>query len=603
MFYSLNILKRKNAQFYLIWKLAHNGNVSKKEVENVDIEKYCQDLRSYIPTGSSKDVRNEVKTKMSLYLLSILYYGIVVTHHKKVEAFLSKLEHFLDSLKPQIVVQIKKRPPLLEEQEETRPKKRRRHLQMLEFEGDPLSILTHDEYRELNRQITLPDDIHDRPLDAEEFMQELIRDMYQDPQQNLDSLLPEVPPFVQEEIIQEHEMQFPQERERSYDGEVKYNSLMDFEMPTYQEARDWNNFLDTVNQPSLFELDAGPLRTENSVDISIDGNYEFLESSNRIVLPQIETAPRNTTGRRNPPARRPRRHARIIYDEKTSLDDDEIANGLQDFFDCIEPLKRPSKAVKSGVPRLFQMTSNLPEYVLDKYEEVLDRAELGELRQLLNDISRLSTPVNGRLSPKEERNIPEEPIPEVQHEMGMQFPAEEQVHPYENVENVPPQDELQIQMENLDEIEERRRSSIGPSFYHRSSELEQPQLDVIDESRLNDENIPPGHPAIVQGEKTLTRQQTIFESPTQERAREERNIHLNSPSETRFDLHRRIYEKAHSQPVVHLDEVFTDPQSTREKARDFSNLLWLLKEQKLESEQDEPYGRIKLMSVKEPEAV
>nr|CAD2127962.1 unnamed protein product [Meloidogyne enterolobii] len=79
MFFSYQILIRKNGNFAAIWRYMHERNpakVSKKELLSIDISQACTDLRNYVPTGRLDS--REIQNKMSLYLLAQLSYGVAL---------------------------------------------------------------------------------------------------------------------------------------------------------------------------------------------------------------------------------------------------------------------------------------------------------------------------------------------------------------------------------------------------------------------------------------------------------------------------------------------------------------------------------------------
>ncbi|KAI1717863.1 hypothetical protein Ddc_09714 [Ditylenchus destructor] len=89
MFFSHHILVSQHSNFALIWRYIHdsrNKNKVRSELMQLDIIALCKDLMKYIPTGIYTP--SELQTKMSMYLLSQLYYGITVVYQVQVDAFL-----------------------------------------------------------------------------------------------------------------------------------------------------------------------------------------------------------------------------------------------------------------------------------------------------------------------------------------------------------------------------------------------------------------------------------------------------------------------------------------------------------------------------------
>uniref|UniRef100_A0A5S6QIA0 Rad21_Rec8_N domain-containing protein n=1 Tax=Trichuris muris TaxID=70415 RepID=A0A5S6QIA0_TRIMR len=89
MFYSLNILARKDGKFSIVWLAATRANkLSKKQCQAVDLCYSCIELCKHIPSS------NRVKgaERFSLYLCSQLMFGIVVIFGKKHEYLLRELE-------------------------------------------------------------------------------------------------------------------------------------------------------------------------------------------------------------------------------------------------------------------------------------------------------------------------------------------------------------------------------------------------------------------------------------------------------------------------------------------------------------------------------
>ncbi|KAI1713864.1 meiotic recombination protein REC8 like protein [Ditylenchus destructor] len=89
MFWSHHILVAKHSNFALIWRYIHdsrNKNKVRNELLQLDIIEVCKDLMKYIPSGIHS--ATELQTKMSLYLLGQLYYGITLVYQVQVDAFL-----------------------------------------------------------------------------------------------------------------------------------------------------------------------------------------------------------------------------------------------------------------------------------------------------------------------------------------------------------------------------------------------------------------------------------------------------------------------------------------------------------------------------------
>uniref|UniRef100_A0A914HY99 Uncharacterized protein n=1 Tax=Globodera rostochiensis TaxID=31243 RepID=A0A914HY99_GLORO len=128
MFFSYNILVSKNSNFAVIWKYMHDRRgalkVSKRELVSIDIEKACEDLVNYIPTGEL--VKSELRNKMSLYLLAQLSYGITLVLNAQADYLIADLQSAIKSLI---------RVPVEEKHEKTPRKSAGRKRKITELDG------------------------------------------------------------------------------------------------------------------------------------------------------------------------------------------------------------------------------------------------------------------------------------------------------------------------------------------------------------------------------------------------------------------------------------------------------------------------------------
>ncbi|KAL1284264.1 Meiotic recombination protein REC8 -like protein [Trichinella pseudospiralis] len=93
MFYSHNLLCRKNGKFFHVWMAAMNRKkLNRRDCLNVNVTKICQELTRYIPENS-----NQTKS-FSLYLCSQLMYGIVVIFSDQVKYVLSDVTKAIESI-------------------------------------------------------------------------------------------------------------------------------------------------------------------------------------------------------------------------------------------------------------------------------------------------------------------------------------------------------------------------------------------------------------------------------------------------------------------------------------------------------------------------
>ncbi|KRZ81040.1 Meiotic recombination protein REC8 -like protein [Trichinella papuae] len=93
MFYSHNLLCRKNGKFFHVWVAAMNRKkLNRRDCLNVNVTKICQELTRYIPENS-----NQTKS-FSLYLCSQLMYGIVVIFSDQVKYVLSDVTKAIESI-------------------------------------------------------------------------------------------------------------------------------------------------------------------------------------------------------------------------------------------------------------------------------------------------------------------------------------------------------------------------------------------------------------------------------------------------------------------------------------------------------------------------
>ncbi|KRX64859.1 Meiotic recombination protein REC8 -like protein [Trichinella sp. T9] len=103
MFYSHNLLCRKNGKFFHVWIAAMNRKkLNRRDCLNVNVTKICQELMRYFPENS-----NQTKS-FSLYLCSQLMYGIVVIFSDQVKYMLSDVTKAIESINRHF------RPPRIE---------------------------------------------------------------------------------------------------------------------------------------------------------------------------------------------------------------------------------------------------------------------------------------------------------------------------------------------------------------------------------------------------------------------------------------------------------------------------------------------------------
>ncbi|KHJ39995.1 Rad21 / Rec8 like protein [Trichuris suis] len=95
MFYSWNILARKDGKFSVIWLAAtRERKLSKKQCESVNLCNSCSELCKHIPSPD----RVKSVERFSLYLCSQLMFGIVVIFNRKHEYLLRKWKTFIYNL-------------------------------------------------------------------------------------------------------------------------------------------------------------------------------------------------------------------------------------------------------------------------------------------------------------------------------------------------------------------------------------------------------------------------------------------------------------------------------------------------------------------------
>ncbi|KFD47883.1 hypothetical protein M513_11236 [Trichuris suis] len=151
MFYSWNILARKDGKFSVIWLAAtRERKLSKKQCESVNLCNSCSELCKHIPSPD----RVKSVERFSLYLCSQLMFGIVVIFNRKHEYLLRELEQILSKLR-QISVRTLQLPILSSKIEQ----------------NDDQNIL-HDVQQRLERsldkdQFSLEDTIDELPLNIE----------------------------------------------------------------------------------------------------------------------------------------------------------------------------------------------------------------------------------------------------------------------------------------------------------------------------------------------------------------------------------------------------------------------------------------------------
>ncbi|CAD5210476.1 unnamed protein product [Bursaphelenchus okinawaensis] len=612
MFYSLNILKKKNSQFYLIWKIAHNAKVTDREVATMDVEQYCQELCNYVPSGNVRDVANEVSNKMSLYLLSMLFYGIVATHNQKAGILLKKLEHVLVTLKPKIFVERRLHQVDLP-QKEKRPQKRPLNADT-EVVRDADIEMTDEEYAKRSRMFTLPEDIIERPFDIEQLMAEQGMDVLDVNNEEMnrvlnDELMPEVQNQNEYSLLQDQ--MIPEVQNQNYEDLMRMDEeFRDFDLrppsPIEYETRsiDGNIGMETANQLSLFELDAGLLHQQDSRDATLSDVFS-LSGLDPIILPRIEPTPRRRAIRAPSAApstsRRPRRrNRRLVIDEETEIPDEDLAQGITDYSDIIEELARAPEP-KKPVSELLDMFTMIPKHMEERYEPFVDYVKEGNIAGILDvsmsDTSSMSSEYR-RASELRSRvsGIPtmEDPIPKPDLSI--------QLDPLNDRTLMPPPDSFLENIPQPYQLPEEPMLNYPPEGPLNSTEVPFQDLSILQHddsvqqrrrsSRAS--SMIPGRPSNIPEPDLIPEEEEQQVGLKEYLEDQRRQLSLENDVVAQGNLLERVLEKIEEDVIAHLDDVYSDPDSPKAKAKDFYNLLCLLKEGKLKERQDEPYGRIRL---------
>ncbi|XP_051778442.1 REC8 meiotic recombination protein b [Erpetoichthys calabaricus] len=99
MFYYPNVLQRKTGCFSTIWQAATRGTqVKRREYLKVNIGKTCEDIIQYILVQVEAPIRSLPRPRFSLYLSSMLQYGVVVVYHKHCNYLLEEMHNILERL-------------------------------------------------------------------------------------------------------------------------------------------------------------------------------------------------------------------------------------------------------------------------------------------------------------------------------------------------------------------------------------------------------------------------------------------------------------------------------------------------------------------------
>uniref|UniRef100_A0A1I8BYV7 Rad21_Rec8 domain-containing protein n=1 Tax=Meloidogyne hapla TaxID=6305 RepID=A0A1I8BYV7_MELHA len=348
------------------------SKVTKKELLSIDIGQACNDLKNYVPTGRLD--KSELQTKMSLYLLAQLSYGVTLVLNVQAEYLIVDLQSLLNTMvyapveKPQRKRRATEAAIAGMEQEDfedgpietPRTRKKRRTTQ-----GTRPSLLDLADPRSyVDQQVPLP------PRDRRETneLQELDEGF-------MDTTAGEtLPPFDLAALLDEQtrgnqqkiSVASLQDREESFREVERALGIEPIEIERADESIS-NGHMEQQHSEGISHLDA----TEDHVPVY------------RLELPDLDIQ-----SVRAPP--RHRRQLGLLIDYQTQLTDEQIQEQFHDYRGVIrsnqefedefnreiqQPLSQLLKPLRSFLELNFFFKHLLVDYLGDEFRPLFERVE------------------------------------------------------------------------------------------------------------------------------------------------------------------------------------------------------------------------------------
>jgi len=557
MFWKTDLLVKTGGEFTLIWLLAHD-KANKKAALNaaitdLDISAKCEALLKYQPTGKLN--AEEVRNKMSLYLLAVLQHGIVIAFARKTDLVLRKLVEAWKFFQP---LQNKKVTKRKSEVIGGKTKRGRRNTmaalqtpdeveeeqQLIDLRNLPAEPVS-DRFRVQDiRQITL-NEYDEQP---QGFFEPDVRDLQHmmqfDPEQ-----LSEASREVADNIFSRpgsHAASVNEEMQSLFAELVDGMDMDMIALDPLQRNLTRNtdgfesNYLELRNDTDQ-QLPMEPMEIDQPQAFSnglavLDPSLQLPALNEDEIMSEI-SADRSV----EPVVQRRRRIRNLIVDERTELTDAQVRRNLENTRDICLARRIPANVIKPPTARdlLAPVTHFLPYRIEERYE--------------------VPAVVEPREEPMEEFERLELPPPE----LDFQEPAVDITRP-----------------ESAAEIA-RRSSNIPFRALEQSQELAPMDINQVDQ---------------VEQPPRVTMDQTQFYEPSREELSQVieqqdqvQNLLPLPPSDE--NLLRRINASKHGRERTEFMD-FADRTSKTTLARDFVNLLHLLKRRVVRVEQNVAYGPI-----------
>ncbi|KAI6179710.1 Meiotic recombination protein rec8 [Aphelenchoides besseyi] len=585
MFYSFGLLVKSGGEFAIVWRLAHDGlkKVSRDDVLGIDIQAKCQALERYLPTGAFSAA--EVKNKMSLYLLAVLQYGIVVAHARKTDFVLRDLKAAIALMQPSFLKPQKAQKRMSMGGGGAGPsrRKRARRSNMHAIQEEPEeeeAVQPAEDFLDMNL-----------PSDAETDLP--MRNEFGFEQPNIDDYLNMLE--LASNQGSENSRDAPGGTDMPPEMAALYEELasgIDFTMATLEPHHRREIDLTTTlpgemqaeDQISLVHADGdvhmedveeprGPLNLDfaSAID-SIDGNLHDSFNLPTLTEEELHQAEEEVQAAevQNRRTRR-RRERRLIVDEQAEMTDLQMRRNLQSTDDiCV--VRNPPNNFKK-IPTVEELWTPFPRFIpscRDEFPEMFNAATEAVLERVRQSIGGNDFAQEAREIDFETSIINDQP-----------FEAEP------NQQNEP--DEFAEPL-NPTPLEIARRSSMRSREY--SLETRGPLQPLIQDLVYNDTII------------NETTNEPVFDEFQDEQlgadVYEVLDITMPRPLSPLGELDegaKELCQRIRTHKSANAPVVFQSicGRTKVGRARDFSNLLVLLKHRKFKAQQSQAYGPIQVM--------
>jgi len=552
MSWKSDLLVKAGGEFTLIWRLAHDKANKKASLNaaiiDLDISAKCEALLKYQPTGNPN--ADEARNKMSLYLLAVLQHGIVIAFARKTDIVLRKLTEAWKLFQPLQNKKITKRKSeatggktkrarrntiaALQTQEEAEEEE-----QLIDLRNLPVEPVSGRFQVQDVRQITL-NEYDERPQGFFEPDYRDIENMMQFEAEQLSETSREAidsilarPGSPHASINEEMQSLFAE----LVDGmDMRMAALSPHQhLPLAIDAFE-SNYLDPRNE------------TDQQIPMEIDQPQTFLNGI-AVLDPslQLPTLDKNeilndisAEKSKEPAVQRKRRIRNLIVDERIEITDAQVRRNLENTRDICLTRQIPENVIKPPTAHdlLAPFTHFLPYRIEERYE------------------------VSAVVEPREE-------------------PMEE----FERLELPPPEFDFQepvIDVTRPESVAEVARQSSNMPFNDIEQPQEFPQIDQVEQ--VDQIEQPP----------QVAMDQIQFYDPIQvDEQQEQVENPLPLPP---LDGNLRIMASKNGRDRTEFME-FADRTSKTTLARDFVNLLYLLKHRVIRVEQNVAYGPINVETV------